>query len=57
MSGCCNCDDGWIVVCVDDMCRGSGECIHGDGMALCPCQDDPDEDDDYMPDDPSEASR
>src|SRR6185436_19397071 len=43
----CHCNgDGWIVVCVDDMCRGSGECIHGDGMALCPCQYEGDDEDD-----------
>jgi len=27
---------GVIVTCIDDMCRGSGECIHGDGEAICP---------------------
>jgi hypothetical protein len=26
----------WEVVCCDDLCRGSGECMHGDGMAPCP---------------------
>lgn len=59
---CWNCDDGWVVVCIDDMCRGCGECIHGDGMAPCPeCnggEDDPD--DDYPPfyeDDPQESDR
>lgn len=25
-----------IVICIDDMCRNSGECTHGDGMAVCP---------------------
>lgn len=39
---CGNCNDGMIVVCVDDMCRGAGECFHGDGMAVCPCQLEPD---------------
>jgi hypothetical protein len=35
--GCYNCGgSGWIVVCIDDMCRGAGECIHGDGEACCP---------------------
>lgn len=29
--------EGWIVDCIDDMCHGSGECIHGDGNAVCPC--------------------
>lgn len=34
----CDCDgSGIIVVCVDDMCRGLGECIHGDGEIPCPC--------------------
>lgn len=29
--------EGWIVVCPDDVCRGSGECMHGDdGETLCP---------------------
>ena len=39
---CCNCDgSGWMVVCVDDMCRGMGECIHGDGNRPCPiCNED-----------------
>jgi len=27
---------GFILVCPDDMCRGLGECIHGDGEILCP---------------------
>jgi len=38
---CLRCDgSGFIVVCIDDMCRGAGECMHGpDGMAVCPdCQ-------------------
>lgn len=37
---------GYIVTCCDDMCRGSGECMHGDGEEVCPeClgQDDVDE--------------
>jgi len=34
----CRCDgSGWYVVCIDDICRGRGECMHGDGMAECPC--------------------
>lgn len=39
----CNlCDgDGIIVTCVDDMCRGAGECMHGDGEQLCPNGCDP----------------
>lgn len=28
--------DGWIVVCIDDVCRGAGECMHGDGKRICP---------------------
>lgn len=27
---------GEILVCCDDICHGLGECIHGDGMAMCP---------------------
>ena len=39
--GCPHCDDGRIVVCIDDICRGSGHCRHGDGEILCPhCCDD-----------------
>jgi hypothetical protein len=35
--GCNTCGgEGFIVVCVDDMCRGAGECMHGDGEAPCP---------------------
>lgn len=30
MSDCPTCG-GLGVVCIDDMCRGAGECIHGDG--------------------------
>lgn len=33
---CYACDgSGWIVVCIDDMCRGAGECMHGDGEDNC----------------------
>lgn len=28
--------EGEVCVCPDDLCQGAGECIHGDGMALCP---------------------
>jgi hypothetical protein len=31
----CN-NEGTIFVCPDDMCRGCGECIHGDGEIICP---------------------
>jgi hypothetical protein len=35
--GCNTCGgEGFIVVCIDDMCRGAGECMHGDGEAPCP---------------------
>jgi len=39
---CERCDNtGWILICCDDLCHGSGEepgerCIHGDGDILCP---------------------
>lgn len=34
---CYECDDtGLVMTCCDDMCRGAGECIHGDGMKICP---------------------
>ena len=36
-SGCSRCGgQGFIVVCIDDMCRGAGECMHGDGEIVCP---------------------
>lgn len=28
--------EGFIVTCIDDMCRGAGECMHGDGEDVCP---------------------
>jgi hypothetical protein len=31
----CN-GEGRILVCIDDLCQGQGECIHGDGYAVCP---------------------
>lgn len=35
--GCARCGgEGIIVICVDDMCRGAGECMHGDGEIICP---------------------
>lgn len=35
--GCYYCGgSGWIVVCIDDLCRGAGECMHGDGEEPCP---------------------
>lgn len=27
--------EGEYVTCPDDMCRGAGECLHGDGMEVC----------------------
>jgi hypothetical protein len=34
---CQRCDNrGSIIVCIDDMCRGAGECMHGDGEIICP---------------------
>ncbi len=34
---CQTCDEfNEVVVCCDDICVGSGHCIHGDGMAACP---------------------
>ena len=35
----CTCNgDGFIVTCIDDICRGVGECMHGDGEEICVCQ-------------------
>ena len=35
--GCNRCGgSGRIVICIDDMCRGVGECMHGDGEIVCP---------------------
>ena len=34
---CWRCDgEGTIVVCPDDLCRGAGRCMHGDGEVTCP---------------------
>ncbi len=34
---CYRCDcKGMILICIDDLCRGAGDCIHGDGWAVCP---------------------
>lgn len=27
---------GTIITCIDDICHGTGECIHGDGETTCP---------------------
>ena len=33
---CLDCDEmGEVVECCDDICVGSGHCIHGDGMVAC----------------------
>jgi len=35
--GCNTCGgSGTVIACIDDLCRGSGECIHGDGEIICP---------------------
>jgi len=35
--GCYNCGGrGWIVLCIDDLCHGMDECIHGDPPDPCP---------------------
>ena len=41
---CAQCIDGIIVTCPDDMCRGAGECMHGDGERACECELDRDDD-------------
>ena len=28
--------DGILIFCVDDLCHGTGHCIHGDGEDICP---------------------
>lgn len=36
MPDCNQCDGSGIrVVCPDDICRGRGECMHGDGEIIC----------------------
>lgn len=27
--------EGFVITCCDDMCRGQGSCIHGDGEEIC----------------------
>lgn len=37
LADCQRCDgEGMVLTCIDDMCRGTGECIHGDGWDPCP---------------------
>ncbi|MGB0219761.1 MAG: hypothetical protein ACPGJF_10550 [Sinimarinibacterium flocculans] len=33
---CPHCDEGTLLVCFDDMFRGQGWCMHGDGEVMCP---------------------
>lgn len=33
---CPYCDEGILLVCFDDLCRGQGWCMHGDGEVMCP---------------------
>jgi hypothetical protein len=36
MPACWKCGgEGSVIVCVDDMCRACGDCIHGDGEDVC----------------------
>lgn len=36
---------GWLVTCIDDLCRNGGGCMHGDGEEPCPdCNPDGEED-------------
>lgn len=53
---CNRCDDGIVVRCVDDICRGIGRCCLGgldcDGLAPCPvCHGDPESIADEVDDD------
>ena len=34
--GCQHCNDGVLLVCIDDLCQGQGWCMHGDGEIVCP---------------------
>jgi hypothetical protein len=35
-SGCCECGGrGWVVRCIDDLCHGQDECMHGDPPTRC----------------------
>ncbi len=34
---CDNCGgDGFVIICIDDICHGQGFCMHGDGERVCP---------------------
>lgn len=36
IDGCYQCGGaGYVVVCVDDICRGADHCMHGDGEINC----------------------
>lgn len=43
---CYNCGgSGYIITCIDDLCRAADECMHGDGEEPCPiCHGEPDDD-------------
>lgn len=28
--------EGFVMVCIDDLCVGTGQCMHGDGEVVCP---------------------
>jgi hypothetical protein len=53
MSDCYFCGgSGYVITCIDDMCHGMDECIHGDGESECPvCRV---RDDDYEKEDGDE---
>ena len=42
LDGCVHCDEGMIMICPDDLCRGAGECFGGNGyddktcFVVCP---------------------
>ena len=51
MATCPECGgEGIIITCCDDMCVGSGHCIHGDGEEVCPECDGSGEVDDWEDD-------
>lgn len=48
-AGCYHCGGrGWLVTCIDDLCHGQDECIHGDPPTPCPvCNKDGELEDNY----------
>jgi hypothetical protein len=48
--GCWNCGGrGWMVTCIDDLCHGQDECIHGDPPTPCRvCNKDGKNEDSYL---------